>query len=95
MLRASSEARKTAAYPMSSGVCSRFIGMMSPTRLSKTWRAVMPLKAGLVSAMNWASFSQNAVHSTPGQIAFTVMPCGASSLAMTRVKVMTPPLATE
>src|SRR5262245_32837922 len=55
----------------------------------------MPLNAGLVSAMYLASPSQNAVHSTPGQMAFTVTPYGASSLAMTRVNVMTPPLATE
>ena len=47
---------------------------MSPMRLSKTWRAVIPLKAGLVSAMYWASFCQKAVHSTPGQIALTVIP---------------------
>src|SRR5262249_52050279 len=31
----------------------------------------------------------------PGQIAFTVTPWGSSSLATTRVKIMTPPLATE
>jgi len=29
MLRASSEARKTAAQPISSGVCSRFMGTMA------------------------------------------------------------------
>ena len=54
----------------------------------------MPAKAGLVDAMCVASFSQNAVHSTPGQIAFTVMPWGASSFATIRVNVMTPCLAT-
>src|SRR2546425_2920215 len=74
MLRASSEARKTAAQPMSSGVCSRFIGVMSPTRLSNTWRAVMPLKAGFDSARWAASFCQKSVQRTPGQIAFTVIP---------------------
>src|SRR5262245_4378724 len=94
MLRASSEARKTAAQPISSGVCSRFIGVMSATRLSKTWRAVMPLKAGFVSARCAASFCQKSVQRTPGQIAFTVTPCGASSLAMMRVRVITPILAT-
>src|SRR5213594_4347519 len=94
MLRASSEARNTAAQPMSSGVCSRFIGVMSATRLSKTCRAVMPLKAGLVSARCAASFCQKSVQSTPGQIAFAVTPWGASSLAMMRVSVITPIFAT-
>jgi hypothetical protein len=46
---------------MSSGVCSHFIGTMSETRLSKTSRADMPLKAGLVSAMCCASFCQKSV----------------------------------
>ena len=31
----------------------------------------------------------------PGQMALTVTPCGASSLATMRMKVMTPPFATE
>src|SRR3989442_582497 len=92
--RASSEARNTAAAPMSSGSCSHFIGTMSATRFSNPCRAVMPLNAGLVSAIWAASFCQKSVHRTPGQIAFTVIRCGASSLATTRVKVMTPCLAT-
>src|SRR6185503_5114029 len=65
-----------------------------PIRLSNTCRGVMPANAGFVFAMCAASFCQKSVHSTPGQIAFTVMPCAASSFAMTRVNVMTPPLAT-
>src|SRR5436309_3925840 len=94
MYRASSEARNTAAAPMSSGSCSHFIGTMSATRFSNTWRGVMPLKAGLVSAIWAASFCQKSVQRTPGQIALTVTRCGASSLATTRVKVITPCLAT-
>src|SRR5712691_9278039 len=46
---------------------------------------------GTISA---ASFCQKSVHRTPGQIALTVIRCGASSLATTRVKVITPCLAT-
>src|SRR5262249_2986174 len=57
-------------------------------------RGVIPAKAGLVVAMWAASFCQKSVHSTPGQIAFTVILCGASSLATMRVKVRTPSLAT-
>src|SRR5881628_2976626 len=79
---------------MSSGVCSHFIGTMSATRFSNTWRGVIPAKAGLVVAMWAASFCQKSVHSTPGQIAFTVILYGASSLATMRVNVMTPCLAT-
>src|SRR5438552_4513708 len=79
---------------MSSGSCSHFIGTMSATRFSNTCRAVMPLNAGLVSAIWAASFCQKSVHRTPGQIALTVIRCGASSLATTRVKVITPCLAT-
>src|SRR2546422_4247483 len=94
MYRASSEARNTAAAPMSSGSCSHFIGTMSATRFSNTCRGVMPLKAGLVSAMWAASFCQKSVQRTPGQIALTVTRCGASSLATTRVNVITPCLAT-
>ena len=94
MLRASSEARKTAAQPMSSGVCSRLSGTRSPTRLSNTWRGVMPLNAGLVSAMWAASFCQKSVYRTPGQMALTVMPWAASSRAMILVRVITPILAT-
>src|SRR5256885_2228416 len=81
MYRASSEARNTAAAPMSSGCCSAFIGTMSATRFSNTCRAVMPLNAGLVSARWAASFCQKSVQSTPGQIALTVTRCWASSLA--------------
>ena len=45
--RASSEARKTAAFPMSSGVCSHFMGTISFTRFSNTCRAVIPsMQAG-------------------------------------------------
>src|SRR5438876_7898831 len=94
MYRASSDARNTAALPMSSGVCSHFIGTMSVTRFSKTWRGVIPVKAGLVAAMCAASFCQKSVHSTPGQMAFTVIRCAANSLATMRVNVMTPCLAT-
>src|SRR5437899_204388 len=79
---------------MSSGVCSHFIGTMSVTRFSKTWRGVIPAKAGLVAAMCAASFCQKSVHSTPGQMAFTVIRCAANSLATMRVNVMTPCLAT-
>src|SRR2546426_2001949 len=75
---------------MSSGVCSHFIGTMSATRFSNTWRGVIPAKAGLVVAMWAASFCQKSVQSTPGQMAFTVILCGASSLATMRVNVMPP-----
>ena len=49
----------------------------------------MPAKAGFVFARCAASPSQNDVHSTPGQIALTVTPCGASSLATIRVNTIT------
>ncbi len=49
MFRASSEAKKTAAHPMSSGTCSRCMGTHSLTRLSNTSRGARPAKAGVLA----------------------------------------------
>src|SRR5205814_1985896 len=77
MCRDSSLARNTATLAMSSGWAMRPSGMILAIAASSS--SVLPPRGWAVSVV-------------PGAIAFTRMPCGASSRAIVRVIVMTPPL---
>jgi hypothetical protein len=77
MLRPSSEARYTAAAPMSSAVARRRSGVRV-RRFSQPAASITLFAPG--------------VDTGPGASAFTRMPCGASSTACCRVKVSIAPL---
>ena len=77
MCRDSSPARNTATLAMSSGWAMRPRGMT---------RAMAAISSSVLPPRGWA------VSVVPGAIAFTRMPCGASSSAIERVIVMMPPL---
>ena len=93
MFRASSEARKAASLPMSSGVCSRFIGVIFSTARSNSARPDMssPVVAERLREMA----CHISVHSNPGHIAFTVIPYGASWCALDWVQLTTAAFVVE
>src|SRR6266446_3711758 len=87
MLRAPGEARKTASAAMSSGSFGRPSGMAALRRRSIS-STVTPSAAARVRKLA----SESAVSVVPGQMAFTLMLCGASWRAAMRVILMTAPL---
>jgi hypothetical protein len=84
MNSASSDARNATAPATSSGVPSRFIGT---ARLIASM-IFAPASPAVISSSNGVSVG-------PGQTAFAVTPCRATSRAIVFVNAMTAPLAPE
>ena len=81
MFRDKSDARNTAKFAMSSGVCSRPRGILAWTDRSKCSLGVIPDWLSSRLMLRTAILSHMSVHSDPGQIALTLMLNGASPRA--------------
>ena len=78
---------------MSSGVCSLPSGVCLATASSNSCRCVFPSGFGVI-APRAVMRSHIGVHSSPGQIAFTLMLCRASANACDCVRLIAPALDT-
>ena len=89
MVRAALEQRNTASAPMDSGVVNWAMGCFSLTRVRLTRSGGWPVSWARRSIWAWT----RGVRTQPGQMALTVVPVLASSMAATLVRPTRPCLA--